>query len=241
MFEYLNLKLTENDYSINDLRVELKEKPWGAKYLDVMATVESLAVSKVDGFSFISVSIPVINHMVFSKDIDRMIDCLKRVFWKNMLIEVRAENAVKVFSFSSIGKKAESPWIYLEGTNVPDENAHRIVAFIDNLRLYFFENLGKNRLSADYVFDRVSLSLMPYKLIPQSKANKCTKRAMSHEFSSEWAGEYVVLIDNGYIELESLYHLYRKVDVEKDNGIIPSLGEKMSSKAFFSAIASELK
>lgn len=241
MFEYLNLKLIENDYSITELRAELDRGRWGKRYHEVMSIVESLSFSVVDGFYFFSVSISRINHTVFSKDIDTIVEFIRLKFRKDMLIEIRTENAIKNFSFNSIGKRAESPWIYLDKeTNEPDENAHRIVAFIDNLKQYYSDNLGKNKISADYVYDRVRLSLMSYKYLSQNNADRCCKRVMSHEFSSEWAGEYVVLIDYDHIELESLYHLYRKV-VEDDISNIFFNEKKMSSKAFFGAIADYLR
>ena len=242
MFEYLNLNLIANDCSITELKAELDKGKWGKRYYEVMSKVESLSFSEVDGFSFISVSISRINHMVFSRDIDTIVKFIRLKFRKDMLIEVRTENAVKIFSFNSIGKSAESPWIYLDKeTNEPDENAHRIDVFIDNLKQYYFDNLGKNKISADYIYDRVRLSLMPFKYISQNKADRCCKQVMSHEFSSEWAGEYVVLIDNDYIELESLYHLYRKVVEDDDVGDILFHEKKMSSKAFFGAIADKLR
>ena len=242
MFEYLNLKLIENDYSITELRAELERGRWGKRYHEVMSIVESLSFSVVDGFYFISVSISRINHTVFSKDIDTIVEFIRLKFMKDMLIEIRKENAVKNFSFNSIGKRAESPWIYLgKETNESDENAHRIVAFIDNLKQYYSDNLGKNKISADYIYDRVKLSLMPYKYLSRNNADRCCKRVMSREFSSEWAGEYVVLIDYDHIELESLYHLYRKVVEDGDNSDFLFREKKMSSKAFFGAIADCLR
>ncbi len=241
MFEYLNLNLIANDCSITELKAELDKGKWGKRYYDVMSKVESLSFSEVDGFYFVSVSIFRINHMVFSRDIDTIVEFIRLKFRKDMLIEVRTENAVKIFSFNSIGKRAESPWIYLDKeTNEPDENAHRIVAFIDKIKQYYSDNLGKNKISADGIFDLVRLSLMPYKYISQNKADRCCKQVMSHEFSSEWAGEYVVLIDYDHIELESLYHLYRKV-VEDDTSDILFHEKKMSSEAFFGAIADKLR
>lgn len=242
MFEYLNLNLIENACPITELRAEFDRGRWGKRYYEAMSKVESLSFVEVDGFFFGSVSISRINHMVFSRDIDTIVEFIRLKFRKDMLIEVRTENAVKLFSFNSIGKRAESPWIYLDKeTNEPDENAHRIVAFIDNLKQYFSDNLGKNKISADYVFDRVRLSLMPFKYLSQNNADRCCKQVMSHEFSSEWAGEYVVLIDYNHIELESLYHLYRKVVEDDDSSDILFHENKMSSKAFFGVIAGKLR
>lgn len=242
MFEYFKLDLPKDTYSLDDLRDEMVNNyRWTRRYLNSLCKAKSLHISKISKFSFVSIAIACEDGIVSTETVNGIVDGVKWKMRKNMLIEIRTGNAVKLISFNDVGRKYESPWFYLDNNKMPDENYRRINVCIENLRKYFLETIEKDEISSESVCARLEYSLLPFKLLSSSKVDKCMKKMGIKEYSKEKAGQHVVFVNNGLLEIESLYHLYRvltEISVVEDNFFG---NQRIDSGSFLNAIADALR